>query len=283
MPPPLPDWGHDGGDDEEEEEDMLFELRRHCARLEAEVKVQSVATLKAQEAARRYRMQAESLESEIRAAEQQSRDEGREAEAGAVTLAESQAATAALLEEKRALLKRIKAEKLTLGTKQAESCTVSDVASTVVTRVVSSAKRTQSLKRTIRELGDANAILSQEAAAERDRRHRAREAVCSELAAQEAEREELKSSLVRLGEEAVRLKERFAEANGQEHRDREEANELRERAAKLRAESPRFHDEREEFIRLIREVSVADVELRQNLKVAQDRLWEREALERDRK
>jgi len=152
----------------------------------------------------------------------------------------------------------------------------------VVTRVVSSAKRTQTLKRSIRELGDVNAVLSEEAAVERDRRHRAREAIRSELEAQEDERKELRSALEELGFEAASLEDQLAESHEQELRDREEAAELEDRVARLRAESPRFHSEREELIRQIRELSFADAELQNNLRLAQERLWHQEARERNK-
>mmetsp|Transcript_71762 Transcript_71762/g.181326 ORF Transcript_71762/g.181326 Transcript_71762/m.181326 type:complete len:277 (+) Transcript_71762:165-995(+) len=266
-------WGAgDGG---------LEELQRRCQSLMAEVQAQAAASLKAQDSARKHRVEIEGLESEIRSAERVTGEHGKAFEESTIKLAEVRAATAALEREKRLLCRRIPQAQLEVCEVEAEVAQVSDTASTSVTRVTYTEHRTQCLKRAIFSLGDTNAAFAEKAAAERERLQRAREVVRSELQRLDAEREELHLIIAEHSEDLASVQAAVAASGEKERALSSQGAILKAKIAEFRHLSPRLLQDRQDLIGKIREATATDAGLREELHAAQERLWQRQRGERE--
>jgi len=266
----------------------------------SELEAQALATRRAREAARRCRNEIGSLESEAQAAARAAREDGRVFESLTAELATTRKTEETLTAEKRELCRRIQAAKTALGVKQARDQAVATMATMAAALEAAAAKeadsdlsltkirmitacdvtaRTHYLRKVLQELGDKNALLSQEAVEEQVRRARVKETVRAELEKHDAERDELNRKVAANNTSIVHLQESLSSCQADERRHKTEAGQLRKQAAEVKVYSPRRGEEREGLLQQLRCLAAADMELRDALQQAQEQLLQQERRE----
>lgn len=253
-----------------------------------ELEAQEASTQRALEAAKRCMAELRGLEAETSTVARAAREDSLAFEEATAHLVLVRGAAQTLAAEKKELCRRIQAATLALGAKEAKAkaAAVADAASSMCEdcspdSAVGRLRFLKTLKRSLLELGDEHAGLSEEVAAEQDRRARCKEAIREELERKEQECDQLQQSLEAGSRGMAQLKERLAAVQADERSTRTETSELQRHLAELRSQSPRRGSERDGLRQQLRGLAAVDLELRDKLKEAQDSLWQQERRERE--
>lgn len=266
--------------------------------LEADVEAQAAAIRRAKETAHRHGAEASSLETDALRAARACRDDRASFEALTAKLATVRSAEDAQTAEKRDLCRRIRTANLALGVKEANAARIREVAVSDVPSAhlsepdaftlaldtffpgIPQLQRVKALRQQLQVLGDENNELTEEVAAEQQRRVRNREAILVELASLERQREELKRSLTQHGKTVASTRESIAGLVAEERKAKAETSELRSRLAAINGEGPREAADFNNLHHQLQGLAVADLELRERLRDAQEQLWQQERWER---
>jgi len=272
-------------------------LAQRC-RLEAygaELEAQAAAIRRAQESSRRCGAETQGLEAEASALAQHVREDRTAFEAATAKLAAVREVEEALSAEKRDLLRRIQTATLALGVKEALTAKSRDPAcsdgpsltevDTMVTMDgicpgMPQLQRVKLLRQQLQVVGDENIELSEEAAVERERITRNRKTISTELDRLHRQREELNQALGGHQKTCAQMRESMASSAAEERKIKAETADLRSKVAAIKAEEGREGVDQSDLLQQLRGLALADVELREKLKEAQEQLWQQERWER---
>lgn len=272
-------------------------LAQRC-RLEAygaELEAQAAAIRRTRELARRTGAETHALEVDANALAQHVREDRTAFEAATSQLATVREAEEALAAEKRDLLRRIRTATLALGVKEAltarnKEAACSDVPSlsevdTMVTfdgicPGMPQLQRVKLLRQQLQVIGDENIELSEEAAMERERITRNRNTISAELDRLHRQREELTRAVGNHPQLCAQMRESVASSAAEERKIKAETADLRKKVAAIKAEEGREGKDHSDLLQQLRGLALADVELREKLKEAQEQLWQQERWER---
>jgi len=251
------------------------------AALAAQVAAQRAELERVRAVGREARRASEGIEAQLAADEHEASESDRRTEAEALALKIACNASETLEAERRSLLRTSESLSLRLGRVALAARTCSDAEEQCATSCTGAKRRSRNLRRSLRSLGDAQAGLAAEEAAEKACFRQLRAAMRVRLGQGDDETADLEARLAKHDSAVAACRARLEAAREAECRDVDETVRLKAEVGRLEEAAAAAGARREEWRCQLQEIAVVDDRLRNDIHVAQERLFHQEQRERD--